>query len=402
MIDRSLLFAVMALLGFSIILSYSLPIYTVVYYEYDSNHFLIRQAVAVGVGFVMIITLSWLNPNRWFNGIGLGLFGVFFFLLIMMQFLPSSIVNAVSGAKRWIQLGSFSIAPVEFFKIGFVFFLAWSFSRKLLDREKMSFKEEIKVFLPYIIVFFVAVLLIAILQKDLGQVVVLGGTLAVLFLFAGSSFKFFITLLGSALMGMGALILSAPHRIQRVASWWGGVQDTVLAIFPFEVVQDLKVQAYEEPYQISNSLNAIHNGGFWGKGLSGGQFELGYLSEVHTDFVLAGIAEEFGFVGILLVTGLTLFITYRIFKIAAMVQNPTHYLFSVGVGLIIALSFIINSFGITGLFPIKGIALPFLSYGGSHIMASSFAIGLILMISKERVSKEEIDQKLLEDMKQRF
>lgn len=203
-------------------------------------------------------------------------------------------------------------------------------------------------------------------------------------------------------MGMGALILSAPHRIQRVASWWGGVQDTVLAIFPFEVVQDLKVQAYEEPYQISNSLNAIHNGGFWGKGLSGGQFELGYLSEVHTDFVLAGIAEEFGFVGILLVTGLTLFITYRIFKIAAMVQNPTHYLFSVGVGLIIALSFIINSFGITGLFPIKGIALPFLSYGGSHIMASSFAIGLILMISKERVSKEEIDQKLLEDMKQRF
>ncbi|MBN2824959.1 MAG: FtsW/RodA/SpoVE family cell cycle protein [Campylobacterales bacterium] len=400
MIDRPLLFAVMALLGFSIILSYALPIYTVVFFECESNHFLLRQSIAVGVGFLMIIALSWLNPDRWFNRIGLFVFLFFFLLLIMMQFLPSSYVNAVSGAKRWIRLGSFSIAPVEFFKIGFVFFLAWSFSRKLLDRDTMSFKEEIKVFFPYIIVFFVAVLLIAILQKDLGQVVVLGGTLAVLFLFAGSSFKFFMTLLGSALVGMGALILSAPHRIERVASWWGSVQDKVLVIFPFEVVQELKVEATQEPYQISNSLNAIHHGGFLGQGLSSGQFELGYLSEIHTDFVLAGVAEEFGFVGILAVSGLLLFIIYRIFKIAALVQNPTHYLFSVGVGLIIALSFIINSFGISGLFPIKGIAVPFLSYGGSHIIASSFAIGLILMISKNRVAKEEIDQKLLEELRQ--
>jgi cell division protein FtsW len=401
MIDRPLLFAVMALFTLSIILSYSLSTYTVVYYEYASNHFLLRQSIAVALGFLMIVALSWLDPDRWFNKIGLFIFVFFFILLIMMQFLPSTYVNAVSGAKRWIKLGSFSIAPVEFFKIGFVFFLAWSFSRKLLDREAMSFGEEIKVFFPYIIVFFVAVLLIAILQKDLGQVVVLGGTLAVLFLFAGSSFKFFLSLLGSALFGIGLLILSAPHRIARVASWWGSVQDKVLAIFPFEVVQEFKVEVAKEPYQISNALNAIHNGGFFGKGLSNGQFELGYLSEVHTDFVLAGIAEEFGFLGILLVSGLMLFIVYRIFKIAALVQNPTHYLFSVGVGLVIALSFIINSFGISGLFPIKGIALPFVSYGGSHILASSFAIGLILMISKKRVQKEEIDQSLLEELKEK-
>jgi len=398
MIDRYLLFSIMALLSLSIVFSYSLPTYTVIYFEYEANHFLLRQTFAVVIGFLLIIALSWLDPDRWFKPIGLFIFIFFFVLLIAMQFLPSSYVNAVSGAKRWIRLGSFSIAPVEFFKIGFVFFLAWSFSRKLLDREAMSFKEEIKVFFPYIIVFFVAVLLIAILQKDLGQVVVLGGTLAVLFLFAGSSFKFFLSLLGSALVGIGVLILSAPHRIARVASWWGSVQDQVLAIFPFEAVQELKVTVAQEPYQISNALNAIHNGGIFGKGLSSGQFELGYLSEVHTDFVLAGIAEEFGFMGILLVTGLMLFIIYRIFKIAALVQNPTYYLFSVGVGLVISLSFIINSFGISGLFPIKGIAVPFLSYGGSHIIASSFAMGLILMISKKRVQKEEIDMRLREEI----
>ncbi|MEA2027621.1 MAG: putative peptidoglycan glycosyltransferase FtsW [Campylobacterota bacterium] len=400
MIDRHLLFAVIALLTFSIIFSYSLATYTVLHFEYSPYHFLIRQTFAVGIGISIIVALSWLDPDKWFNPMGLTLFLFFFILLITMQFFPSNYVSAVSGAKRWIKLGSFSIAPVEFFKIGFVFFLAWSFSRKLLDREAMSFKEEIKVFFPYIIVFFVAVLLIAILQKDLGQVVVLGGTLAVLFLFAGSSFKFFLSLLGGALMGIALLILSAPHRIARVASWWGSVQDKVLAIFPFEVVQELKVEVAKEPYQISNSLNAIHNGGWSGQGLSNGQFELGYLSEVHTDFVLSGIAEEFGFLGILLVTGLILFIIYRIFKIAALVQNPTYYLFSVGVGLVIALSFIINSFGISGLFPIKGIAVPFLSYGGSHIIASSLAIGLVLMISKKRVQKAEIDTKLFEEIQE--
>jgi len=401
MIDRPLLYAVMALLTFSIILSYSLSTYTTLYFEYAPNHFLIRQLVAVGLGFLIIIALSWLDPDKYFNTIGLFIFLFFFMLLIVMQFLPANYVNAISGAKRWIRLGSFSIAPVEFFKIGFVFFLAWSFSRKLLDRDAMSFKEEVKVFFPYIIVFFVAVLLIAILQKDLGQVVVLGGTLAVLFLFAGSSFKFFLSLLGSALMGIALLILSAPHRIARIQSWWGSVQDKVLAIFPFEVVDELKVEVAKEPYQISNALNAIHNGGIFGRGLSSGQFELGYLSEIHTDFVLAGVAEEFGFIGILAVTGLLLFIIYRIFKIAALVQNPTYYLFSVGVGLVIALSFIINSFGISGLFPIKGIAVPFVSYGGSHILASSFSIGLILMISKKRVQKEEIDRNLLQEIEQK-
>jgi len=314
-----------------------------------------------------------------------------------MQFLPSTYVSAVSGAKRWIRLGSISIAPVEFFKIGFVFFLAWSFSRKLLNKKTMSFKEEIKVFLPYIFVFFVVVILIAVLQKDLGQVVVLGATLAILFLFAGSSFKFFFSLLGSALIVIIILILSAPHRIARVVGWWLSVQDKILSIFPFEVVKELKIETAQVPYQISNSLNAIHNGGVWGRGLSSGQFELGYLSEIHTDFVLAGIIEEFGLVGIFIVSFVMLFIIYRIFKISAQVKNPTYYLFSVGVGLLISLSFIINSFGISGIFPIKGIAVPFLSYGGSHIMASSLAIGLIVMISKKRINSDEVDLNLIKE-----
>jgi len=339
--------------------------------------------MAIFIGFVTMVLLSKMDPDKWFSRIGLSLFVLFFILMIAMQFLPSSLVNAVGGAKRWIRVGPMSIAPVEFFKVGFIFFLAWSFSRKLLNKTKMKFWEEVRVFAPYLFVFFVAVVIIAVFQKDLGQVVVLGGTLMALFLFIGSSWKFFLTLLSGGFLAFIGLIFFAPHRMARIKSWWGTVQDNILSFLPFESVQNLRIEVGKEPYQISNSLNAIHNGGFWGQGLGNGQFKLGYLSEVHTDFILAGITEELGLLGLTLVTLTMLFIVFRIFKIASKVKNPMYYLFSIGVGLLISLAFILNSYGISGITPIKGIAVPFLSYGGSHIWASCIAIGMVLMVSKK-------------------
>ena len=388
MIDKPLLIAVMVLLTLSLVMSYSLSTYAVLHFHYTDFHFFMRQGMAVFIGFMMMVILSKMDPDRWFIRVGLVLFILFFLLMIVMQFLSASLVKEVGGAKRWIDLGPMSIAPVEFFKIGFVFFLAWSFSRKLLDRNKMGFIEEIRAFSPYLWVFLVAVFLIAILQKDLGQVVVLGATLLVLFLFGGSSWKFFFVLIGAAFMTFIALIFIAPHRIVRIRDWWGTVQDTILSLFPFESVQNLRVEAGKEPWQISNSLNAIHNGGFFGQGLGNGQFKLGYLSEVHTDFILAGITEELGFLGLGLVAFTILFIVYRIFKIASRVKNPIYYLFSIGVGSLIAFAFILNSYGISGITPIKGIAVPFLSYGGSHILASCIAIGMVLMISKKVIRDE--------------
>lgn len=383
MIDKPLLAGVMALLTLSLVMSYSLSAYTVLHFNYADFHFFIRQTMAVLIGFGTMVLLSKLDPDKWFSRIGLSLFLLFFILMVAMQFLPSSLVTAVGGAKRWIHLGPMSIAPVEFFKVGFVFFLAWSFSRKLLNKTKMQFWEEVRTFTPYLFVFMVAVVIIAVFQKDLGQVVVLGATLMVLFLFIGSSWKFFLTLLSGGLLAFVGLIILAPHRMARIKSWWGTVQDSILSLFPFESVQNLRIEVGKEPYQISNSLNAIYNGGFWGQGLGNGQFKLGYLSEVHTDFILAGITEELGFLGLFLVTLTMLFIVFRIFKIASKVKNPMYYLFSIGAGLLIALAFILNSYGISGITPIKGIAVPFLSYGGSHIWASCIAVGMVLMVSKK-------------------
>jgi cell division protein FtsW len=384
MIDKPLLISVVILLGISLIMDYSLSVYTVSLFDYSPMHFFVRQAVAVGLGFIMLIIISKLDPDKYFKPMGFVIFGLFFLLMFIMQFLPSSLVNAVGGAKRWIHIGPMSIAPVEFFKIGFVYFLAWSFTRKFKDTSKMSFLQEVKAFAPYLVVFAVAVLLIAVFQKDLGQVAVLGATLVVMFVFVGSSWRFFGILVGMGMLGVVALIKLAPHRMARIKSWWVSIQDSILSIMPFDSIQNLRVaSSVKEPWQISNSLNAIHNGGFFGQGLGNGQFKLGYLSEVHTDFILAGITEELGFLGVGFVSLLILYVVFRVFQIGSKVQNPMYYLFCIGVGLLIAFSFFLNAFGISGLTPIKGIAVPFLSYGGSHILASCVAIGMVLMISKK-------------------
>jgi cell division protein FtsW len=383
MIDKPLLATVMMLLTLSLVMTYSMSTYVVSSLGCGDFHFLLRQGIGIFVGFIAMVILSKLNPDRWFESVGLLLFFGFFLIMIVMLFLPSSLVNAIGGAKRWINLGPISIAPVEFFKVGFIFFLSWSFSRKLLDKSTVGLVEEIKVYAPYLFVFLVAVVIIAIFQKDLGQVVVLGATLMVLFMFVGSSWRFFLVLLTGTLMAFVALIFLAPHRMLRIKSWWGMVQDNILSVFPFEALESLRIEVGKEPYQISNSLNAIYNGQYLGQGLGNGQFKLGYLSEVHTDFILAGLSEELGFMGLVFVTLSILFIVFRIFKIASRVKNPMYYLFCISVGLLIAFAFVLNAYGISGITPIKGIAVPFLSYGGSHIVASCIGIGMVLMISKK-------------------
>ncbi len=383
MSDKALFYAVCALFTLSLVLTYSLSTFTVHYYGYGDFHFFVRQLISVLLGIAIMVGLSWLDPDRWFVRLGFALFLLSLLAMLLMPFLPSSLVKEVLGAKRWIRLGPLSLAPVEFFKVGFVFFIAWSFSRKVIHHGRLSLLREFMVLLPYLLVFALAVVLIAIFQKDLGQVVVLAATMLILTIMAGRSLKFFFTSLFLGLMGVVLLILIAPHRMRRIKSWWSTVQDHFLSFFPQEMVAKLRVPEASEPYQISNSLNAIYNGGWWGQGLGNGQFKLGYLSEVHTDFVLAGLSEELGFVTLAAVAGLIIFIIFRLLQIASRLQQPAYYLYTVGVALLILFAFVVNSYGIAGITPVKGIAVPFLSYGGSQILAGSVAIGMVLMVSKK-------------------
>ncbi|MCD6259275.1 MAG: FtsW/RodA/SpoVE family cell cycle protein [Sulfurimonas sp.] len=383
MADRKLFTLVAILIGISILLSYTLSAYTTLLFGVNEFHFASRQAVYGLLSITIIWILAQLDPDKWLKPIGLTLFIGSMILMIAMPFLPEFLVSAVGGAKRWIKVFGFSLAPVEFFKIGFVYFLAWSFSRKLGHHDGMGIKQEFIRFMPYGVVFLGAMFIIAFVQNDLGQVVVLGLTLLFMLIFAGSSFRFFFSILLAAFLFFLFFIFTAEHRIMRIKSWWALAQNSVLELFPETIAAQLRVPTEVEPYQIGHSLNAIHNGGIFGTGLANGTFKLGFLSEVHTDFVLAGLAEEFGFVGVVFVVFLFLWMLQRIFKVANRSRDSTIYLFSLGIGLMLSFAFLVNAYGISGITPIKGISVPFLSYGGSAILAASIGIGMILMASKK-------------------
>ncbi|MDQ1338763.1 MAG: cell division protein FtsW [Campylobacterota bacterium] len=383
MADRQLFALVSALIGISIVLIYSLSAYITLLFEVNQFHFALRQAFFGFLSIFIIWLLAQGDPDKHLAPIGFTLFIGSTILMVAMPFLPEFLVSAVGGAKRWIKIFGFSLAPVEFFKIGFVYFLAWSFSRKLGHHGGMGVREEYIRFAPYGIVFIGAMFVIAFVQNDLGQVVVLGLTLLFMLMFAGSSFRFFLTLLVGAVMFFLFFIFTAEHRILRIKSWWALAQNNILEIFPESIAAQLRVPTEVEPYQIGHSLNAIHNGGLFGAGVSNGTFKLGFLSEVHTDFVLAGLAEEFGFIGVLVVVVLFMWMLQRIFKIANRAEDSKTYLFSLGVGLLLAFAFLVNAYGISGITPIKGISVPFLSYGGSSVLAASIGVGMVLMVSKK-------------------
>lgn len=386
--DYILFYLSSLLIIISILFSYSLSIYTVIYWDYEPFHFFYRQLFTGLLAILIMWTLAQINPDILIPKLGWFLFIFFLFLIVIMQFLPSSLVTESGGAKRWIRLPGISLSPVEFFKIGFIYYLSWSFHRKLTDIRNQPFKEELKLLAPYAIVFGFVVFMIAVLQKDLGQVVLLATTLFIMLIFANRSWKVFASLFAIAIIGLIALILVFPHRITRIKSWWSMVQDSVLSIMPDFVATALRIKEFPEPYQVGHSLNAINNGGFFGVGLGNGSLKLGFLSEVHTDFVLAGITEEIGFLGFLFILLILFGVIFRIFRTSRRILDTKYHLFTIGIGLMISIAFLINSYGISGIIPIKGIAVPFLSYGGSSLLSVAIAVGLVLSISRNIEQKK--------------
>jgi len=380
--DKTLFYLSVVLITVGVIFTFSLTSYISVQQEVSQFYFLKKQLIAAMLAIFMMWIISRMNPEHGFTFLGFTFFWIFLFLMTSMHFLPAQYVTEVGGAKRWIKLPGISLAPVEFFKVGFVFFLAWSFSRKI-QHDAQSLKEEMITFLPYVAAFGVVVYLIAIMQNDLGQVIVLGMTLAIMAFMAGTSARFFMLATFSAIVVFIVAIVTSDHRILRIKLWWSNIQDFVLSLLPSSLADTLRVKDAIEPYQISNSLYAIKNGGFLGEGIGDGTIKLGFLTEVHTDFVLAGMAEEIGIIGLSIVIGLFFWMVFRIFRIANRLENKMESLFVLGVGLIISFAFFINAFGITGITPIKGIAVPLLSYGGSSLLAHAMAIGIVLMLSKK-------------------
>lgn len=371
----SLIFIIVGILMLiGALFSYSLPVYLENLKNLSLYHFVGRYIVFGAFGMGIMIFLAKKDPDIWFEKVGWGILILSSILVIIMPFLPESVAPVINGAKRWIKLGPVKFAPVEFFKIGVIFFLSWSFTRKLNSTRK-SLKEEIKQLIPYFTILGVFWYLILAYQSDLGQVIVMGMIFAFLLLIAGGRFQTFTLILGGGIMVFILAVISSKYRYARFKAW--------LHLMTNNFFPSLKIESTSSYGQVEQSLNAIYHGGIIGQGIGNGVFKLGFLSDVHTDFVLAGIAEETGMIGITLVVILILALVYRIFKISYRSEKKEYQLFSFGVGTLIIIQFIFNGLGVTSLIPIKGLTVPFISYGGSSLIALCIAIGMVLMISKK-------------------
>ncbi|CBG40495.1 cell division/peptidoglycan biosynthesis protein [Helicobacter mustelae] len=381
MADSKLFILCVLLITMGTIMSFSLSTYPAIYYHYGEFHFFIREFFAASLGIFLMWGFSYLDMDKIFNSLGFFIFGVFFVISIVLLFLPESIAPVTGGAKRWIHFLGFSLAPVEFFKIGFVFFLAWSFSRKI-DKED-TLGEQIKKIIPYLVVFALIVLIFTFFQNDFGQTFLLLVVFVVLLALSGGRLLLIFSFLFAALTGGSLLIAIYPHRMERIRLWWGVFQDSILNYLPSNLASLIRIENVPEPYQIHNAGYAIFHGGFFGQGIGEGIVKLGFLSDVHTDMVLAGLSEEMGLVGFLLCLMIFMFIIFRILRIANRMEEKPHFLFCMGICLLLGGGFFINALGVTGVIPLKGIAVPFLTYGGSSMLANCIAIGIVLALSKK-------------------
>ncbi|WP_104697478.1 MULTISPECIES: FtsW/RodA/SpoVE family cell cycle protein [unclassified Helicobacter] len=387
MADTKLFIYTTILITVGTIMSYSLSTYPTILYHYSPMHFFSREFVIALIGIFLMWGISYFDMDKVLGKIGIIFLAIFSTLIVFFIFLPESIAPTISGARRWIKLPFFpiAIAPIEFFKIGFIWFLSWSLTRKYQSKTSVSmrFLEEFSKILPYGFLLALVFVFVAIFQNDLGQTVLLGIVMAGMILLSGGSFRVISSMTLLAIIGIAMSVVYKPHRLNRIKTWWSGVQDPILAILPKNVANFIKTENLPEPYQILNATQAIQNGGITGQGIGQGTIKLGFLSDVHTDMVLAGIAEEAGLIGLGFCFLLFFVIVFRIFKIANRMEQMPHFLFCMGTGLMISFSLLINAWGIASIIPLKGIAVPFLTYGGSSLLANCIAIGLVLALSKK-------------------
>jgi len=387
MADKFLFLIVIALMTIGLLFSYSLPVYLELTNGWGEFYFFKRFLMFSLVGIFIMYAFSQCNPDKCISKIGWLLFligGISIFL--MPTPILSSYCPTIKGANRWIKVFGFSIAPIEFFKIGLIYFFAWSFSRKLIPQKFSTVTEEVKAIFPYLAVLGFVAFYVIIFQSDLGETLLILMIFLVMLSFTSVSSKLFAGLLSAGVFIFIIGIMQKEYRIERIKS----MLYNVYLMLP-ESIQNffnISISSSDISYQIRQSINAIHNGGISGVGIGNGEIKLGFLSDVHTDFVLSGIAEEIGFLGVFCIVILFLFLIKEILKISNRIEAKTHNdyvfkLFTAGIAILISIEMILNIMGIIGLFPLKGLPIPFVSYGGSAIISFSIAIGMVLMISKK-------------------
>ena len=362
-LDFSLLWLALGLMMIGLVMVYSASIAIAEaarYTGHNGEYYLIRQGLFITLGVGAGIAAFQVPMRVWQQAAPyLFLAG----LLLLVVVLIPGIGREVNGSRRWIPLGFANLQPSELMKLLAVLYAADYTARKaaLMDDFKRGF-------LPMAAVMMLVGSLLLV-EPDFGAfVVIVSIAMGILFL-GGLNWKVFAALVAVLLAGFVTLILTSPYRLQRVL----GFMD------PF-------ADPYGKGYQLSHALIAFGRGEWLGLGLGGSVEKLFYLPEAHTDFLLAVIAEEFGFVGVMVVIGLFAWLIVKAFLIghrAAQLERNYCALVAQGIGIWLGVQALINMGVNVGLLPTKGLTLPFLSFGGSGIVANCLAIAVLLRIDWE-------------------
>lgn len=329
----------------------------------DASYFLKRQLAWLALGLALMHITSRIDYALW-KKLAIPLLGVTGGLLALV--LIPSIGVLAKGARRWLRVGPILLQPTEIAKVVTVIYLAAYLAAK--EDRLLSFQRG--VLPPLILVGAMCGLIL--LQPDLGSVVVIGLVMFSLLFLAGAKLSHLVGLVLCGLPVVLGLILSSSYRRQRLMTFLAPWKD-----------------ASDAGFQVTQSFLAFGSGGPFGVGLGEGKQKLFFLPEAHTDFVLALVGEELGFLGTAALMMLFLAFVIRGFSIAARARMPFGYFLGMGITLLIATQTLINAGVVTGLLPTKGLTLPFVSYGGSSLVISLIGVGILLSISRDRYGGQE-------------
>lgn len=279
---------------------------------------------------------------------------LFSVLLLLAVFIPGLGVSG-GGAHRWLKLGGITIQPAEVIKLTGVIFLS------------RLFEQGIK-FTPFFILVAGVSFITAVLQKDLGSTIVFVVTAISLYVAAGGPIRYLIASVPLGIIALLLLVFTSGYRSKRILAF----------LDPFSDPQGFT-------YHISQVLIALGSGGIFGLGLGQSRQKFEYIPQVSTDSIFAIIGEELGFAGASIVIILFAVLILRGFKIAQNCSNNFGKILSLGLTSWLGIQVIINLSSMTALLPLTGVPLPFISYGGSALVANMAAIGILLNISKQAV-----------------
>jgi len=276
-------------------------------------------------------------------------------ILLLLVLIPG-IGSKILGARRWINLGLFSLQPSEFAKISLIIFL----SSLLRQKDK---------FISFLVILGIMLGLVM-FQPDLGTSLVLLGSGLTIYFVSNQELRKLLILLPVGLIAIGALILTSPYRLNRVKTFLDYSHDPL-----------------GSSYQIRQSLLGLGSGGITGVGFGQSRQKYEYLPEAMTDSVFAIIGEELGLVGGLIVIATFTVLVINGFQVAASTDDEFQKFLAVGISSLIGLQAFINISAIVALVPLTGIPLPFISYGGSSLLTMLFSTGLLLNIAKNARTK---------------